>query len=761
MHVGKHLTITLLCASIFGSADGLAGSEPTSELGPRIGAAAKAKKLPLRENMQKNYHYEAWKVGDRFVHWRLVRNKDGQVMHKAYPYDKPALSGVSPMKRYGFKQFHALLKARMRVKTPKAPLVVGARTGVHPRVQSRASGITYQTGLPLGANPSTGLIPTSANCFNSTTLLNNSLSQLSFSSSGAAGSVAGQTNVTASISGSVSTAVASGSVNDVFTFGNNYSTSQTSGNFFFTAYQIYTANNSFYSLAQGGVNATNGVFSTDCGSVFVSSVPVGMLITGEASYSASTVAAATSISNSFSSNASGSVGSLANFSAAVSNAYSNSSQNNGSSYAFGYTTTVIGGGEGAAAIFTTEYNDSTTGAAQYLSSCSGGNIASCTSFITAVDNAAIQALSVFENCYGTIPANQSGPSGCPSSAAVDVNGGNYSGLATFPNGVAGAPTTTIQANQQISGLIAASSQAQYTDLLAGYTSQLTNYLNIYNQIATLYNRAMYLEGNINQQPTYNGYFSGNRNYQQNFNPTPIIDIYGSYFSPLITQYNNDLALIINNLSSCFGASSTNVSSACQPIVEAYNKGVNTAYDWYGTNLNGNGVTNNNFALQNTIALQYSGTTSNSGGTFPLDVVWVQALPTSTLANTANALPSGTTNPAGLPGLIAFADQPYTWGGSPNFNSPFAQLIPLLSSQTTTISTPTSSYVPYTYYLADYGRLGTLGWQLNTGAASTISYGNGATSIGFNAPASITTVNGSNITNLSATARFFGPSAGGR
>ena len=146
MHVRKHLTITtLLCASIFGSADALAVSEPTSELGPRIGAAAKAKKLPLRENMQKNYHYEAWKVGDRFVHWRLVRNKDGQVVHKAYPYDKPALSGVSPMKRYGFKQFHALLKARMRVKTPKAPLVVGAPTTLNARAQPNAG----QHYLPL------------------------------------------------------------------------------------------------------------------------------------------------------------------------------------------------------------------------------------------------------------------------------------------------------------------------------------------------------------------------------------------------------------------------------------------------------------------------------------------------------------------------------------------------------------------------------------------------------------------------------------
>ena len=751
----------ILSISVLGSTEVLAASTSTPKAGPRIGAASKPKKLPLRENMQKNYHYEASKVGDRFVHWRLVRNKDGQVIHKAYPYDMPALNGAGQMKRYGFNQFNKLLKARMRVKAPKAPLAVqspGSSTG---QVQQRAAGITYQTGLPLGANPSTGLIPTSANCFNSTTTLNNALSQLSFSSSGAASSNAGQTNISASISGSVSTAVASGSVNDVFTYGNNYSTSSTSGNFYFTAYQTYTANNTFYSLAQAGKNAqAANLFSTDCGSVFVSSVPVGMLITGQASYSANTVAASTSISNSFSANASGSVGSLANFSAAVSNAYANSSQNNGSSYSFGYTTTVIGGGEGAASAFTTAYNSN---AQPYLTACSagGGNSAqACNSFVANADAAATSALSVFQNCFESIPANQSGSNGCPASTATDVNGGNYSGLATFPNGVAGVQTTQIVDNQSLSALIAADSAPQYTDLMAGYASQLTNYLNIYNQIATLYNRAMYLGndnsqyglGKINQSYSFAG-------YSQNFNPTPIIDISGSYFSPLLDQYGSDLSLIIKNLSSCTGASSANVSTACQPIVEAYNKGVTSAYDWYGTNLNGNGVSNNNFALQNTIALQYSGTTNNTGGTFPLDVVWVQALPTSTFSQTINALPSGVTNPAGLPGLIAFVDEPYTWivDGNPwvNMNSPFAQLIPVSSSSITTISTPTSSYVPYTYYIADYDYLGTLGWQLNTGASSTISYGNGATTIGFNAPPSITTVNSTNTTNLSAIANFFG------
>ncbi len=88
MMKGLSVTALILSISVLGSTEALADTVSTPKAGPRIGAAAKPKKLPLRENMQKNYHYEASKVGDRFVHWRLVRNKDGQVRHKAYPYER-------------------------------------------------------------------------------------------------------------------------------------------------------------------------------------------------------------------------------------------------------------------------------------------------------------------------------------------------------------------------------------------------------------------------------------------------------------------------------------------------------------------------------------------------------------------------------------------------------------------------------------------------------------------------------------------------
>jgi len=711
------------------------------------------------ENMQNNYHYEASKVGNRFVHWRLVRNKGGQVIHRAYPYDKPALIGATPLKRYSFNQFQRLLKARMSVKAPKRPLVIKAPTTMTSRANAQViSGITYQTGLPLGANLSTGLIPTSANCFNSTTTLGSAIAQESFSSNNAASSYSDQTNVSASISGSVSTAVASGSVNDVFTYGNNYSSSSTSGSVFFTAYQTYTASNTFYSLAQEGINSQNTQeFSTDCGSAFVSSVPVGMLITGQASYSANTVTAASTISNAFSSTVE-KPGSLTNFSLAVSNAYSNISQNNGSNYNFGYTTEIIGGGEGAASIFTANFNNN---AQPYLTSCSGGSAIACTSFVTAADNAAMLALATFESCFGTTPPNMTGSTGCPTATATDITNGNISGLATFPNGVAGLVTAAIQDNQPLVDLINAESPlgtSQYTDLMLPYKQQLLNYLNIYNQIATLYTRSMYLGNNnklslgkINQQYSYAG-------ITQNFNPTPLIDISGSYLVPLMTQYGADLKLIIANLAACTSANSSTVSTACQPIDLAFTDSVTSAYDWYGTTLNGNGVNYNNFALQNTIALQYSGTINYMYGTFPLDVIWVQALPAAAILNQAvNSLPSGTTNPASFSGLIAFADQPYTWccfgqGSLPDFNSPFAQLIP---SNSTTISTPTNSYIPYAYYIGDAGTMTTLGWQGGTGLESSVSYGNGSTNVTFENLPSISIVNGSNTTNLSQITNFFG------
>jgi hypothetical protein len=324
---------------------------------PQVQARIKSQaKKPVRENLNKTHHYEAWQVGEKWVSWRLVRNKDNLVRHAHHPYGKEILRQAGLKKIYSVTKFHAILKARMKhLGFKRAKPVKKANTVTEARMSPRATSTTsYDGALALGYNPSTGYVP-SSNCYIATTQLNNLTAQYNFSSTGASSSFAAQTDVSASISTDFSTAIASGSTNDVFTYGNSYSQTGTSGSVFYTAYALYTANNNFISLNDAGKNAQSlGQLASICGSNFVTSVPVGMLITGQASYYASTSAGSTSISNSFSANASGSVGSLGNLTAAVSNVYSNTSLTSTNTFSFGFTTETLGGGEGAAAVYTAD-----------------------------------------------------------------------------------------------------------------------------------------------------------------------------------------------------------------------------------------------------------------------------------------------------------------------------------------------------------------------------------------------------------------------
>ena len=713
----KRLQSLILAAMTIGPVVSFASPEPQVQVEKK----AQAKK-PVREHLIKTHHYEVSELGGKFVFWRLVRNKDHLVRHAFYPYGKEIVSKGGAIKKYGVVKFHALLKARMKALNFKRAIAAKkAHSMLEAGISPRATSTTYNTGLGLGYNQSTGYIPTST-CYNAKTSLNNSISQFSFSSTGASSSFASQTNVSSSINGNYSTAVSSGSVGDVFTYGNSYSTTGASGSVFYTAYQLYTANNTYYSINQTGTNAQAAqVFSTDCGTYFVSSIPVGMLITGQASYYASTSAGSTDIANSFSGNASGSVGSLENFSAAVNNAYSSSNLTSTNNFSFGFTTEVIGGGEGAAAIYTA---DMTSDATPYLESCSSGNTASCTSFVAGANTAAYNALYSFQTYFVSTPTD-------------------LSGLAAFPNGVSGVTgLTQIVANESVATLASLNtSSSQYSDLFTNYKAQLTNYLSVLNQISTLYARAMYL-GNTNSQyvlgvlstPSDDGNASGT------MNPSPYFDIEGAYFSTLINTYSSDIKTMQANLSLCLGSTSSTVTANCASINAVYNYGVTSAYKWYSTPIsgsatvtaNGSTIAQNNFALQNVIALQYTGLVSISASQadapvyssvgFPLDVMWVSALPTVTSA--FGTIPSGVTDPSGLPGIIGFADQRYPFTDTGFTTSPYVLMIPATSSSISTISTPITNYSTFGYNIGTGDNSARLGWQVGSFGAATSSYLNG-------------------------------------
>ena len=668
-------------------------------------AAHAIKPLPVH----KTHYYEARRLGKKFVFWRLVRGKDAHVHNNVYPYGTAMVSNAGPIKKYGVLQFHALLNARRKALNFKILKPGQKANAVHEaRLQPRSSSVTYQTNLPLGYNPSTGYVPTS-NCFNSTTALYGGIQQLSFNSSNTASSVNEEINVSGSIIGNIQADVASASTSDFFTYGNQYSASSQAGSYLFTAYQLYSTTNNFYSLNTFGQQQTGDTFSYECGSNFVASLPVGMLITGQASYSSSSITAAQEASNQFALSASG--GALSTtFSAAVSAAYSATSSSTGGTNAFGFTSTVFGGGEGAASTFST----GAANAVGLLASCSEGVTADCDSYVAALNDAAATALKSFATYANT--------------AHTDL-----SFLAPFPNGLDGVTGLASITHPQTVAQLLNSTSTAYADAYTNLSPQLKNYLTIINEISTLYSRVSYLSSQLSTPNGVSGFYSTNMDL------SPMLPIANSYLGPLATIYSKDIQTMVANANACITATSSTSATVCAPVNNAYNNGITSAYAWYNSTSNGNTLADNNYALQNTIALQYTGQISiaypTSSGTayrnWGLDMIWATAYPVFTLTT---GLPTASTSagystspPSGYPGIIAFADQPYTFiGATGEASLPYVMLIPNTSTSISSFSTPATNYSAYNYNISQYGSSGGIGWQVGSGGLGSVYY-NGCSS----------------------------------
>jgi hypothetical protein len=105
------------------------------------------------------------------------------------------------------------------------------------------------------------------------------------------------------------------------------------------------------------------------------------------------------------------------------------------------------------------------------------------------------------------------------------------------------------------------------------------------------------------------------------NPAVLLDIVG-YLDRLSNIYNPDRRTLRTNLANCLKATSTNVQSVCEPII---NNQATNAYEYYG----GNGAGSDFFAQQNTLALQYTGVDKLTPGIssgFPQDVIYIDELP---------------------------------------------------------------------------------------------------------------------------------------
>ena len=689
------MSITLACQE--------AGATSLSEQA-RVSTPAPAKKKKVTKSaVWKLHHYEVLMHNGKAVRVRLVRNNDRRVRLEAFPYGwlpeyNAGTTVVKDVKKYNAWVKAYANKERRRLKRQQHTVLTAQSTRASEHDQAQANTPTYNTGLGLGYNPSTGYVGPSSQCYNSTTNLNNSILNSNFSSQNTANSVSGQTNASASISASYGLFSASANAS----YSNSYMNSSNSGATYFNASSTFTATNTFYSLNQYGIDSSAGNnFSSECGSYFLTGTPVGMLVTGSFNWWTTSSSTSTSISASMKA----SYG-LDSISAAVSNGTSDSS----SASSYDFTITITGGGGTPTSDITTAYNNNLSN----MQNCFNGvtNYAQyCSDFTTGVNSGVITGVTAFNTTYSADPVPT-----------------DLSGAVVFPNGLQGVTGLGSIAYQSVDSLLSVSS---YSDVFATYQTQLNNYITILNQIATLYNRAGYLYSLL--------YDSSTDTFLYDPYPT-MMDVANNYLSTLSSIYYADKETMVTNLGTCLNAASTAVSTACAPIIDLYSDGITSAYGWYSTtgpNPNGVSTANQAFAQQNTIALQYTGQYTDNYTSHPMDMVWAGQLPAA--PSWGVAVPTSY-DPSSLPALIGFADYPYVSNGS-QATTPWAMFIPMPSASNT-ITSPLSDFVD------EFWSLTNTAWTSWSGTSLTIAGANGCTASTFGEPCTLS-INGSSQTTTPA------------
>jgi hypothetical protein len=488
-------------------------------------------------------------IGDVIASIHLIRNKDNKEVLTAYPHGRSlAWSNYDNLevKEMTFSEYKKFM--------------AGRETS-----SSAAATSTYNTGLPVGYDPSLG--PTSTSCFNFNSQITGApTTRLSFSSQNTASSNAAQTNISASVKLSYGAFKAT----DDFSFSDNYKNSANSGNIYFSAYVIYTLQNAYDSNnplnSFGQMLKSQGAvpFVQQCGSNFITVVPAGMLAYGEFSFSSNSSQASQAISNTLKANYG-----LNSLSLAVNAA----KQVANSSAQMDFTLTIMGGGPTATNIIVTAYNNESAD----LKQCIEGTASNCDSFAVAINGAVAKAAATFQSEVTT-----------PLPSDISI-------FETFPNGVSGVSTGQLM-YLPISGIVAGAS-----DLYKQYQTQLNTYVGLLNQIGTLYSRASVLNDKI---------------YGTAYNPQSLLNLSG-YLVSIQNTYRTDKNNMIQNLFNCLGD-----VTQCGPIV---NNTITNPYTWYGTP---SPAGNKNFlAQQNTIALQYAGIYSDfENYQYPNDIVYTDVLP---------------------------------------------------------------------------------------------------------------------------------------
>ena len=644
--------------------------------GPMLNGKAsttnKLKKHPLK--FYTDQYKVAYKTSSgKVVKFEVLRKATNSRRALFYPYGEGMAKYGKIQPEMSLVKFNSFLKKQVLIEKKKRALIAFKK---NKKSTTKATTTTpiYTTNIGLGTSTTTGYAGPASACYNATSSLGSTVSNTNFSSTNTASSFSGQTSASASISG----AYDSFSASDSFTYENNYESSANAGQTFSNASVIYpminvldTSGGGTTYLNQAGQNANAAFnFSSTCGTEFLTAITVGYLITAQFTWDTSTSTNATEISNS----TSGSYAGLDSISAAVSVASSSTN----SSTTFSYAEQMVGGGGGAASIMSAAI----TANAQLENQClSGFDVASCNSFATNMNAAAVSSTSSFQT---TEPA-------------YAQSTGDYSSFGIFPNGIQGVNSYTPIQSQILTPVP--------SDILGPYAAQLNNYITLMNQISTLNQRVSYLTKLLLGQNQFQ--------VSQYFNPTPQLNITTTYLTPLSAAYSNDFNVMLSNLTTCMAAttataptaSSTSVTTACAPILSAYTNSTSSAYEYYSPtgpseiNVAGNSVFLN-MVQQNTIALQYTGTnnqTNNYLGTPPVPYssgntnVLVDAIWVSSISTTDGSYPYDST-----PALLVIADYPWTVNSSNNWvtnYSAYTQVMQTTSSNDTMVGIPASSYLP--------------------------------------------------------------------
>ncbi len=490
-----------------------------------------------------------------------------------------------------------------------------------------AAAQSSKSGLGLGFSQTLGYVGAQSVCYNANTTFNNPQDRLSFSSQESGNSVANATNITASVDLAFGLFKAT---ND-FSYSSNYKSTANSGHILYTAGSVYTANSALDSLTDYGKQAFQaGAFEDQCGTDFISSMQVGMLIAGDLRWSTSTTDANQTIADKLKASYT-----FVDLSAGVNVANSMTESNS----EFIFSLQVQGGGASISNMVTQAYVNSLDLRNQCLAK---KDTAACSAFTAALEKASADAIGAFKTKL-------------ESGDFADLNF-----LQPFPYGVMGITELTSLKHIPVSKILSGSVvPAPY---LSGYAPALKKGNTLLNQISTLRNRADFVYAKLYNKDTRTDLF----------NPRPMRDLANDYISPVSADFSKIRYHLIQTMEDCMQSDSTSVDTNCQNLSSEVGKeAVTDIFSYIQTN----GLSVNPSTLFNTIALQYTGLFTKAGTSIPLDFVYTTSIGSGWYVPIPSTESRHLQSPDSTAGLYGFADQKYTVDGGAISSTPWAFVIP--------------------------------------------------------------------------------------